>query len=92
VTTGSGTVFAWTALRYVNGALAIRADKLAGSQGFSGIALTYSRNEKWSKQTEAKYSTADLVVKWKKYNQARAMILMIGTVIGAWGLALQASS
>jgi hypothetical protein len=88
VTTGSGTVFAWTALRYINGALAIRADKLAGSGNSSAIALTYSRKERWSIWTEENYSTEELVVKWMRYNQLRALILITGTVIGACGLAL----
>jgi hypothetical protein len=88
VTTGSGTVFAWTALRYVNGALAIRTDKLAGPGSTAGsIALTYSRKEYWSRWTEEKHhSTAELVAKWMRYNQFRAIILMIGTTIGAYGL------
>jgi hypothetical protein len=87
VTTGSGTVFAWTFLRYINGALAIRTEKLAG-KGETGdhIAMRYSRNEKWSKWTEEKYSTRELLGLWERYNRYRAIILCIGTVLGAWGL------
>jgi hypothetical protein len=87
VTTGSGTVFAWTALRATNGALGIRADKLAGKSAVSNsLPLTYSKKEAWTRQVEANYSTTELLEKWRKFNFIRAVILMFGTVIGAYAL------
>jgi hypothetical protein len=86
IATGSGTVFAWTALRAVNGALSLRAEKLIGFLDI--IALTYSRNESQSKDLEKKASTRELLVKWMEYNRIRSVILALGTVVGAVGLAL----
>ncbi|KAI9732893.1 MAG: hypothetical protein M1834_003833 [Cirrosporium novae-zelandiae] len=86
-TTSSGIPFAWTFLRHVNGALSIRSDKVAGP-GNESIALTYSRNEKWSKDTEARNSTKDLVLMWKKFNDARTVVLILGTIVGAWAVGL----
>jgi hypothetical protein len=83
-------VFAWTALRHLNGALAIRADKLVGPN--THIALHYSRKEFASKRTEAKHTTEELVTKWKNYNMFRAVILLFGTLIGAYALAIEAST
>lgn len=90
ITTGSGTVFAWTALRHLNGALSIRSAKIAGPwTGIGALPLTYSSKEKRSIDTEQKYSTAELVVKWKDYNLARSAILLVGTLIGAYALAIE---
>jgi hypothetical protein len=90
VTTGSGTVFAWTALRHINGALSIRSAKLAGPWTEVGtLPLTYSLRENRSIATEQKYSTTDLVVKWKDYNLARSVILTVGTLVGAYALTLE---
>ncbi|QDS75072.1 hypothetical protein FKW77_006751 [Venturia effusa] len=92
ITTGSGTVFAWTALRHINGALSIRSAKIAGPwTGIGHLPLTYSAKEKRSIDTEKKYSTAELVVKWKNYNLARSIILLVGTLIGAYALATDLS-
>jgi hypothetical protein len=52
------------------------------------LPLTYSSKEKRSIATEQKYITADLVVKWKDYNLARSVILIIGTLVGAYALAV----
>ncbi|KAE9980462.1 hypothetical protein EG328_000281 [Venturia inaequalis] len=88
ITTGSGTVFAWTALRHINGALSIRSAKIAGPwTGFGSLPLTYSAKEKRSIDTENKYSTAELMVMWKNYNLARSVVLLVGTLIGAYALA-----
>lgn len=87
VATGSGTVFAWTALRSINGGLSLRSEKLIGSAPKT-IALTYSKKEKWSRDMDANYATAELVRMWMNYNSFRAAILIAGTVIGALGLAL----
>jgi len=88
VTTGSGTVFAWTALRYINGALAIRTEKLAGP--IKSISLDYSRNEYWTKVYEEKMTTQQLVSKWKNYNLFRSIVLIAGTIVGAAALFVEA--
>jgi hypothetical protein len=88
-TTGSGAFWAWTVLRSTNGALSIRADRLVGP-GNGSIALTYSRNESWSKQAEEKYTSKELLATWSNLNCYRALILMVGTAIGAFGLAIEA--
>jgi len=87
LTTGSGTVFAWTALRAVNGALAIKARKLAGPDNDS-VALTYSLKEKASITLEGKKSAKELMVMWMNYNEIRSVILLAGTIIGAYALAM----
>jgi hypothetical protein len=87
VGTGSGTVFAWTALRHINGGLSLRSEKLIGSAPKT-IALTYSKNEKRSRAAEKKYTTVELVTMWMNYNNIRSLILIAGTVVGALGLAL----
>ncbi|TID15241.1 hypothetical protein E6O75_ATG08494 [Venturia nashicola] len=87
ITTGSGTIFAWTALRDINGALSIRSAKIAGPwTGVGNLPLTYSVKEKRSIDMAGKYSTTELVVKWKNYNLARSVILLVGTLIGAYAL------
>jgi len=89
VGTGSGTVFAWTALRHINGALSIRTDKVAGPwTGVGKLPLSYSRREQRSIAAEQKYSTVELVVKWRNYNLLRSVILIVGTFVGACGLGL----
>lgn len=50
--------------------------------------MTYSRNEARSQQAEKRFSTRDLVAKWKDYNYYRSAILITGTVIGALGIAM----
>lgn len=88
ITTGSGTVFAWTALRHINGALSIRSAKIAGPwTGVGSLPLTYSAKEQRSIDIEEQHSTPELVVKWKDYNLARSVILLVGTLIGAYTLA-----
>ena len=87
VTTGSGTVFAWTLLRSLNGAISIRHEKLTGYPS-NEIAMTYSNKEKRSRNLEARQTTTGLLTSWKNYNRFRAVILIVGTVIGAMALAL----
>jgi len=87
VATGSGTVFAWTALRAVNGALALKARKHAGPDNDS-IALTYSLKERTSINLEKEKSPKELMVMWMNYNEVRSLILLVGTIIGAFALAL----
>jgi hypothetical protein len=87
--TGSGTVFAWTFLRAINGALSIRAQKLAGDwEGHFTIPLTYSSKEKRSMDLEKRLSTDELVQKWNRLNLIRSLVLIAGTVVGAAGLAI----
>jgi Domain of unknown function (DUF1772) len=89
LTTGSGTIWAWTALRSTNGALSIRAEKLAGP-GNGSVAHSYASSESRSKEVEKKYSTKELLTFWKDMNYYRALILMSGTAIGAYGLVVEA--
>jgi hypothetical protein len=82
-------MFAWTFLRPVNGALSIRSKKIAGPGPYPRApAITYASNERWSKETEAKFSTEELVRKWKWFNEVRTVILVVGTIMGACGLAM----
>jgi hypothetical protein len=82
-------MFAWTALRQINGALTIRSEKILGPySGKFTKPMTYSRNEPRSQQAEKQFSTRDLISKWKDYNYYRSFILIIGTVIGALGIAM----
>ena len=53
------------------------------------MPLSYSLREKRSIATEQKYSTHDLVVKWKDYNLVRSVILIVGTIVGAYALGLE---
>jgi hypothetical protein len=80
-------VFAWTALRAVNGALAIKSRKLAGPDNGS-IALTYSLKENAAMELEGKKSPRELMTMWMNYNAVRSFILVFGTVVGAYALAL----
>lgn len=87
ISTASGVPYALTFLRRTNGALSIRAEKLAGP-GNGAIALTYAFNEKRSIDREKTWSTKELVLRWKWHNEVRTAILILGTMIGAWGMAL----
>jgi hypothetical protein len=77
-----------TFLRRTNGALAIRAEKLAGP-GNGAMALTYAFNEKRSIAREKKLSTIDLVRRWQWHNSIRTVILIVGTIVGALAVGLQ---
>lgn len=82
-------MFAWTALRQINGALAIRSEKVLGPYtGRFTMPMTYSRNELPSQQAEKQSSTRDLIIKWKEYNYYRSAILITGTIIGALGITM----
>jgi Domain of unknown function (DUF1772) len=87
LTTGSGTVFAWTALRAVNGALSIKSRRLAGPDNGS-IALTYSLKEEGAMNLEKAKSARELMTMWMNYNEVRSLILIFGTLVGAYALAL----
>ena len=82
VMNASGVPYALTFLRRTNGALAIRADKLAGP-GNGVIALTYAFTEKRSIDREKKFSTVQLVRRWQWHNSVRTVILALGTIMGA---------
>ena len=85
----SGVPYALTFLRRTNGALSIRADKLAGP-GNGALALTYAFHEARSIQREkaARWSTKELVLRWNWHNQVRTAVLVVGTLLGAWAMAL----
>lgn len=85
--TASGVPYALTFLRRTNGALSIRAEKLAGP-GNGAIALTYAFNEKRSIDREKAWSTKELVLRWKWHNEVRTAILTLGTMLGAWGMGI----
>jgi len=87
LSTASGVPYALTFLRRTNGALSIRAEKLAGP-GNGAIALTYAFNEKRSIDRERTWSTKELVLRWKWHNEVRTAVLILGTMLGAWGMAL----
>ena len=87
LSTASGVPYALTFLRRTNGALSRRADKLAGP-GSGALALTYAFNEKRSIVREKKWSTKEMVLRWKWHNEVRTAILTLGLMLGAWGMAL----
>ena len=80
----------------MNGALAIRSERLLGR--YTGkflfveftTPMTYSRAERASQQAEKQFSTKDLVDQWKQYNYWRSGILLAGTMVGAYALTLDA--
>jgi hypothetical protein len=74
-------------LRRTNGALSIRAEKLAGP-GNGAMALTYACNEKRSIERENSFSTKELVLRWKWHNEVRTIILVAGTIFGALAMGL----
>ncbi|KAF2664465.1 hypothetical protein BT63DRAFT_417828 [Microthyrium microscopicum] len=86
--TGCGTAFAWTALRYINGALSIKADKLAGGSEKQSYVIRYSLADKGTKKLEESCSTKELAIRWKQYNALRCVVLVMGTVVGAYALSL----
>ena len=87
ITNASGVPYALTFLRRTNGALSIRSDKLAGP-GNGAIALTYAFNEQRSRKREKEWDTVDLVRRWQWHNAIRTVVLVLGTFVGAVGVAL----
>lgn len=82
--TGTATVFAWTLLRSTNGALSLRASKIAGpGPDPNASAITYAIDEPASKEVERTTSTIDLVKRWGRLNAARGYLLAFGTLLGA---------
>jgi hypothetical protein len=86
----SGVPYALTFLRRTNGALSIRAKKLAGpGEDPTAMALTYASGEARSLEREREWKeTTRLVRRWQWHNSVRTWVLVVGTVIGAVGLVL----
>ena len=85
----SGVPYALTLLRRTNGALAIRAKKLCGpGPDPRAMALTYAFNEERSRKREKEWSTIELVKRWQWHNAVRTWILVVGTVLGGIGVAM----
>ena len=87
LSTASGVPYALSFLRRTNGALSRRAHKLAGP-GSGAVALTYAFDEKRSVDREKEWSTEELVLRWKWHNEVRTAVLILGTMLGTWGMAL----
>jgi hypothetical protein len=89
VLTASGVPYALTFLRRTNGALSIRAKKVAGDgEDPTAIALTYARHEERSIDRERAWSTEELVRRWQWHNSVRTAVLIAGTITGAVALCL----
>ena len=87
LTTSSGIPWAWTFLRPTNGALAIRAKKLAGAGEWPDApALTYALHLESARGLERRESTRGLVKRWKWINEVRTAVLVLGTVLGVAGM------
>jgi hypothetical protein len=90
ILSASGVPYALTFLRRTNGALSIRAKKLAGpGEDPTAMALTYASAEARSLEREREWKeTTRLVRRWQWHNSVRTWILVLGTVLGAVGLVL----
>lgn len=89
VLTASGVPYALTLLRRTNGALSIRAKKVAGDgEDPTAMALTYARHEKRSIDRERSWSIEELVRRWQWHNSVRTGILVVGTIVGAVAVGL----
>lgn len=90
LSSASGVPYALTFLRRTNGALSIRAKRLAGpGEDPTAMALTYASHERRSLEREGAKEWADsrvLVGRWCWHNWVRTGILVLGTVIGAVGV------
>ncbi|KIW19664.1 hypothetical protein PV08_00238 [Exophiala spinifera] len=86
----SGVPYALTFLRRTNGALSRRAERLAGAHVPSVMALTYAFNERRSVERDRTFTTVDLVRRWMWHNSVRTAVLVVGTVIGAMAVAMDA--
>ena len=90
----SGVPYALTFLRRTNGALSIRAKRLAGlGEDPTAIALTYAASERRSLEREGAREFAGglqgsrrLVERWSWHNWVRTFVLLAGLAIGAVGL------
>jgi hypothetical protein len=84
----SGVPYALTFLRKTNGALSLRAHKVAGKHRDDPIALTYARGEKGSMERERTWGTGEMVRRWRWHNDVRTGVLLFGTLAGGLGVAL----
>jgi hypothetical protein len=83
VATTSGILHALTFLRRTNGALSIRAKKVAGpGEDPTALAVTYASSEKRSIEREAEWSSMDLVRRWQWHNNIRTAVLIVGMLMG----------
>ena len=96
ILTASGVPWALTALRRTNGALSIRTERKVGPYGNPNsqpMCTTYASGEAASKKRESKdhkYKSAKaLINRWKWYNDLRAAVLILGTLAGAYAVALE---
>ena len=76
-----------TFLRKTNGALSIRAEKLAG-KGTGEIALTYAVRDKAAIEREQTWTTEKMVRRWQWHNAVRTWVLVLGTFVGSLAVAL----
>lgn len=84
----SGVPYALTFLRKTNGALSLRAHKVAGKHWDDPIALTYARHETGAMEREKTWKTVDMVERWRWHNDVRTGILLLGTVLGGLAVGL----
>lgn len=87
----SGVPYALTFLRRTNGALSLRAHKVAGKHRDDPIALTYARADRGAIEREKNWRTKDLVERWSWHNHIRTGILVLGTVLGGLAVGLSNS-
>lgn len=90
VTNASGVPYALTFLRRTNGALSRKANKLAGPGPKNGkiMALTYAFNEDRSVARDKEMNTSQAIERWSWHNYIRTVVLVLGTILGAVGVAL----
>lgn len=83
--------YALTFLRRTNGALSIRAKKVAGEGEDPGaMALTYAVRDRGSIERERSWGTGEMVRRWQWHNSVRTGILVVGTVLGAVAVGMDA--
>lgn len=83
----SGVPYALTFLRTTNGALSIRAKRLLGDyrKGNEPMCNTYASNESApaAREKAPEWTTRRLILHWKWHNECRAVVLVLGTFVGA---------
>lgn len=84
----SGVPYALTLLRRTNGALSLRAHKLAGRHRDDPIALTYARGDMGAVAMEKDWETKEMIERWRWHNNVRTAILLLGTALGGLGVGL----
>lgn len=83
-----GVPYALTFLRKTNGALSLRAHKVAGKHRDDPIALTYARSDVGAIGREKDWKTREMVQRWRWHNNIRTGILVLGTILGGLGVGL----